>query len=180
MTTDQEARGTAHEPVTLECALERRDFAEAMAAWRRARRLGFAGRPLFVVPLAVLVLALVGLKIAEGEMPGLALWMSVFGLLAVVAGPLISTAAVAKANGHHGVMRAVLDDAGIAVHGTHMQTTTAWTNYGSYQEARTLFLLRSPEKAGRCIVILPKRALADEAEVSRLRALLASHLREVR
>jgi RimJ/RimL family protein N-acetyltransferase len=63
-----------------------------------------------------------------------------------------------------------------AIAGSHVESRTGWANYGSYVETDRSFLLRSPDKGGRCAIVLPKRGTADEAELARLRALIDRHL----
>lgn len=180
MTTDQEPRGTAQASVTLEFTLERRDFADAVTAWYRSRRFGFFVRTGCAVPLFLACVALTGLRIAL-DGPGsldVAAWALPLAPVLLLLMPWLSSGAHAKANAHHGRLRATVDGAGIRLRGARVENVSEWPNFGGYIETRNAFLLRSPEKAGRQMVILPKRGLADEADTSRLRALLDAHLRQ--
>lgn len=180
MTTGQEARGTAQESVTLEFTLERRDFTDAFTAWHRSRRLGFLARAGCAVPFFLVCAAVTGVQIAA-DGPGsldAADWVLPFVPVLLFLMPRLTSGTAAKANAHHGLLRTTVDHVGIRVRGTRGESFNEWSNFGGHLETRTAFLLRSPDKAGRQIVILPKRGLADEAAASRLRALLDAHLRQ--
>lgn len=180
MATGQEARGTAQESVTLEFTLERRDFTDAFTAWHRARRLGFFARAGCAVPFFLACAAFTGVRIAV-DGPGsldAAGWVLPLVPVFLFLLPRINSGAATKANAHHGRLRATVDGAGVRMRGARVESVSAWSNFGGYLETRTAFLLRSPDKAGRCMVLLPKRGLAGVADESRLRALLDAHLRQ--
>lgn len=182
MTTGQEAREVAQGSVTLEFTLERRDFTDAFTAWHRSRRLGFFARAGCAVPLFLACVALTGVRTAldgPGSL-GVAGWLLPLVPVLLFFTPRLNSGAAAKANAHHGRLQAMVDHAGVRVRGARGESFNAWSNFGGHFETRNAFLLRSPEKAGRQVVILPKRGLAAEADVARLRELLAAHLGEVR
>ncbi|KRD24614.1 MULTISPECIES: hypothetical protein [unclassified Streptomyces] len=58
----------------------------------------------------------------------------------------------------------------------HADLRMGWAGYGSYAESSRVFALPSPDKAGRCAIVLVERGARTLEDVDRLRALLDSRL----
>ncbi|MEH0443910.1 MULTISPECIES: hypothetical protein [unclassified Streptomyces] len=58
----------------------------------------------------------------------------------------------------------------------HADLRMGWAGYGSYAESSRVFALPSPDKAGRCAIVLVERGARTPEDVDRLRALLDSRL----
>ncbi|MDX3311128.1 hypothetical protein P1S61_19030 [Streptomyces sp. ME08-AFT2] len=90
--------------------------------------------------------------------------------------PRMSAAKLLKANGHHGRLQVTVGPEGVRTVSAHADLRMGWANYGSYAESSRIFALRSPDKAGRCAIVLVKRGARTPEDVDRLRALLDSRL----
>lgn len=69
-----------------------------------------------------------------------------------------------------------VDDTGFRLTTAHSSASLDWHLYPRYAETPELFVLLSADKSAVGFVVLPKRAVADPAEVDRLRAFLDRRL----
>lgn len=156
--------------------LRREDFEDTMKILLRRRRAGFLFRPWFMVSLAALGVLVAVLSSATGtDMTFPAVFLIVYPALLAWT-PRRAGRNALKANAHHGPVRMSAGEHGITVTGAHAQARQSWTNFGSCVEMPRVFLLRSPDRAGRCAAVIPKRGASTPADVDRLRALIGRHL----
>ncbi|MFF6774485.1 YcxB family protein [Streptomyces sp. NPDC012637] len=110
---------------------------------------------------------------------GGAILMGALGLLAAVLGPLAlrltarQMYAVIERQGEH---RARVDEDGVRWETRDSEVVARWQLTPRYFETPTQFVLLSADKGGAGVAALPKRGLADPADVDRLRALLDRNL----
>ncbi|WP_416973367.1 YcxB family protein [Streptomyces sp. 4F14] len=167
------------EQVVLEYETRRADYAEMYRLQLRKRPLGLIFRWPFVIAFGLLGAAMVVLRLLTGG------GLDPLGLLIVVyAGllrcyPALAAARLQKANAHQGTVRTTVGAEGIRKVTARAETRTEWSNYGSYAESDAVFIVRSPDRGGRCVSFLPKRGAGDPADVERLRELLDANLRRV-
>jgi hypothetical protein len=165
------------EVVELTYSYEQQDMTDAVRLLMRKR--GKAG--LLYHPAVAALAALAGvarLVTSPSKHLGLGLAMIVWGVLMLFL-PRLSAAQLRKAHAHHGELRATIGPAGLRLVTPHADLRTGWANYGSYAESDRVFILRSPDRAGRCANILAKRGARTPQDVDRLRAILDTHLRRV-
>ncbi|KUM80299.1 hypothetical protein [Streptomyces curacoi] len=167
------------EQVALEFEYQHADMADGFRTLVRKRGVsGLVYRPAFLVAFGLLGVALLALKVSDGENPVVGVIVVLWAVLMSFAPHLFARASL-KANQHQGLIRVTVDADGVRLRGAHADMRTAWANYGSYAESDRVFILRSPDRAGRCAMVLVKRGAADPADIDRLRALLDGHLRRV-
>ncbi|MFF5972085.1 YcxB family protein [Streptomyces sp. NPDC012769] len=124
--------------------------------------------------LAFLATALLLTGPAEPDVGG-AILLGGLGLLVVVLKPLTvrltarQVYAMVERQGEH---RASLDEDGVRWVTGVLETTARWQMTPRYFETPTQFVLLSGDKGRAGIAALPKRGLADPADVDRLRELL--------
>ena len=165
--------------IVLEYEVRRADFLEAIRLILRKRRSGFVYRLPFIVATGLLgVVTTVAGLLEPGDFNPFAPVVLLFALL-LYSYPHLSARQFLKANEHQGTVRVTADDEGIHVVTAHSDSRVAWSSFGSYAESDTVFILRTPDRAGRCANFLAKRGVADPADVDRLRELLGRHLRRV-
>ena len=70
-----------------------------------------------------------------------------------------------------GPMALTITDEGLAVRSQHSTVTHSWSAFVKYRETPNLFLLHSSSQVA---VIVPKRALGDDADVQQFRQHLAA------
>ncbi|AWT43131.1 MULTISPECIES: YcxB family protein [Streptomyces] len=162
--------------VELEFAYERQDMEQAFRLLLRKR--GRAG--LLYHPAVAACAVLIGVAVAVTNSPAhpLAVMGVLWGVVMFFS-PRLSATQMLKAHQHHGLMRLTVGAEGVRQVTAHADLRTGWPNYGSYAESDTAFILRSPDKAGRCAIVLPKRAVRTPEDVDRLRAVLDGHLPRV-
>ena len=164
--------------VTLEYEFQREDFVDAVKVILRRRRSGFVFRPVFMTLFGGLSALVLALQLARDDVD---LPMLIFPVYAVLLPfwPHWAARASLKANEHQGRLRLTANEQGLHVEGAHARTQTGWGNYGSYAETPRVFVLRSPDRGGRCAMVLAKRGPRHPADVDRLRAVLDRHLTRV-
>lgn len=163
--------------VELEFAYEQQDMTDAVRLLMRKRgRAGLLYHPVVAATAALAGVAL--LVTSHRDNLGIAFALIVWGVLMLFL-PRMSAAQLRKAHQHHGLLRATVSPAGVRLVSAHVDVRTGWANYGSYAESDRVFILRSPDRAGRCANILAKRGARTPADVDRLRAILDANLRRV-
>ncbi|MFJ7899295.1 hypothetical protein ACIQ6V_02035 [Streptomyces sp. NPDC096198] len=186
MTAEQAAEQTAEQAVekreadvVLEYELRRADLVDAVRLILRKRRSGLIFRPPFVIVLGLLGVALAVLDAVNGDGGG------TFGLavaayaVVLYLWPHLAARGSLKALQHQGRVRVTVGGTGVRMAGAQAESTMAWGNFGSYGESERVFVLRSPDRAGRCATVIAKAGAADPADVDRLRALLDGRLSRV-
>ncbi|MEU5420694.1 YcxB family protein [Streptomyces sp. NPDC001407] len=68
-----------------------------------------------------------------------------------------------------------LDAGGLSISSAQSSQAVAWPHFGSLLEREDVFVLLSADK-GRCLTILPKRALTGPGDLDRVRALLEAYV----
>jgi hypothetical protein len=164
--------------VTLEYEFQREDFVDAVKVILRKRRSGFLFRPVFLTLFGVVSALVLALQLVADDVSVPALILPVYAVL-LPFWPRWAARASLKANEHQGRLRLTADEQGLHVEGAHARTQTGWGNYGSYAETPRAFVLRSPDRGGRCAMVLAKRGARRPADVDRLRAILDRHLTRV-
>ncbi|MFD7699800.1 hypothetical protein [Streptomyces caelestis] len=101
---------------------------------------------------------------------GLTVWA-----VAVFLSPGTSAGRMLEANGHHGLIRITVGSGGVRMVGEHSDLRMGWADFGSYAESGRVFVLRSPDRAGNCALVLVKQGVRGERGGERLRALLDRH-----
>jgi len=154
------------------------DYAVAL---RERRRFNRAGRIQKVaLPLIALAWAL-DLGVAVGGGDGnlfLLIWAPLFAVL-LLGQPWLQARQVMKAATRNGVFRAAVSDAGLTVVTEHSSTSVGFAAQPRYRETKDLFVLYSDDKNATCFTVLPKRGVADPADVDRLRGILDRNLTRV-
>ncbi|MFF9812262.1 hypothetical protein [Streptomyces sp. NPDC014006] len=164
--------------VELEYTHEQQDMTDAVRLLMRKRK-GVSG--LLYHPALAATVALIGvvlLVIRPSDNLGIGIALIVWGVLMLYV-PRLSAAQLRKAHEHHGQVRVTVGAAGVRLVSAHADVRTGWANYGSYAESDHVFILRSPDRAGRCANILAKRGARTPQDVDRLRQILDTHLRRV-
>ncbi|MFJ5528866.1 YcxB family protein [Streptomyces sp. NPDC093261] len=167
--------------VVLEYEHRQEEMAEALRlVLRRRGRAGLVHRPVFLGIVGLLGVVQLVAGVYRGDATGVAFGtMFVVWPLLMFRVPRTSARQLLRANQHHGVMRVTVAEEGVRVVSVHVETRMAWANYGSYAETERCFVLRSPDRAGTCAVVLVKRGVRAPEDVDRLRALLDRHLPRV-
>ncbi|MER7515722.1 YcxB family protein [Streptomyces sp. NPDC126499] len=128
--------------------------------------------------LAFLAAALLLTGPREPDVGG-AVLLAGLGLLVVVLMPLavrLTARQVYAMVARQGEHRASVDEDGVRWVTGISETAARWQLTPRYIETPTQFVLLSGDKGGAGVAALPKRGLADPADVERLRALLDRHL----
>ncbi|MFF2566800.1 YcxB family protein [Streptomyces sp. NPDC058084] len=157
----------------------REDVADAVrvqlrhGAFRALRRL---------LPVAAVVAGLVvvlELFVAGAPDPVFVALMTGLGLLCAVL-PWLTVRATARQVyalvGRQGEFRARVDEDGVRLVTRDSEAVSRWPMLPRYTETPTQFVLLSADKGRVGVAALPKRGLADPADVDRLRALLDRNL----
>jgi hypothetical protein len=164
--------------VVLEYEPQRADMAEAFALIVRKRKSGLAFRPAGVITLGSVGVAVLALQTWTGELDVYPFVIVLYALL-LYFWPRLAGRQLMKAFAHQGALRVTVDETGVRTVGAQADARMLWGNFGSYAEGDRVFVLRSPDRAGRCANVLVKRGAADPADIDRLRALLDGHLPKV-
>jgi YcxB-like protein len=176
---EREAGLTQEKPegvqIDFTCSLMAEDFVEAyrLHMKRRPQRTS-AGLILF---LCGLVLVWVVSKFSTEEV-GYTLLAIACGLLgalllcySLIYSPRFARQAYAHNKSMHGLIRVLVDDAGIQLHTDYMNLLQPWAHFVSWKENRNLFLLY--ESGLVFSLVFPKRCM-DEASIEGLRGILTS------
>ncbi|WP_370412689.1 YcxB family protein [Streptomyces fradiae] len=161
------------EAVELIYTPTRADVVAALVARARKTRQARVMRWLCVYT-TVMCLVLVVLKAGSGNVPGAVPW----GLLAPVVAALpaaqrrSSARQALKRLAPLGEFRTVVSDEGVHAAARGLERRTAWSAHPRYAEGAELFVLLTADRSATGLVVLPKRGLADPADVDRLRTLL--------
>ncbi|MCZ0979569.1 YcxB family protein [Streptomyces diastatochromogenes] len=156
----------------------RDDVVDAMRVRLRYGSIRWLLRLLPVCAVLILLLAALEVFGPGGPHLGSALRNAGFGLLFLALGPLLTRAAagqmypVIQRQGEH---RARVDGDGVRWVTRESEVVGRWTLMSRYAETPTQFVLLSADKPGVGMGALPKRGLADPADIDRLRALLDSN-----
>ncbi|PWI18529.1 hypothetical protein DI272_33595 [Streptomyces sp. Act143] len=167
--------------VELEYVQQREEMTEAIRLMlrKRGRAAGLVYHPVFAGCAILIGAALVALGFRNGDAG------NVFGIMLIVWGLLIPFAPrsmadkMVAANRHHGLTRVTVTDEGVHMVSAHADLRTDWANYGSYAEGPGVFVLRSPDQAGNCAMVLVKKGVRTPADVDRLRTVLDRNLTRV-
>ncbi|MEU9699812.1 YcxB family protein [Streptomyces sp. NPDC047981] len=153
----------------------RADVADAV---RVQLRHGMFRRLRWVLPpTAVLAFLVVALELFGPGEPD-RVWVAVMtglGVIAAVLGPLTPWLAARQMYGmveRQGEFRARVDEQGVGWTTRDTETSHRWPMMPRYVETPTQFVLLTADKARAGVAALPKRGLADPADVDRLRELL--------
>ncbi|MFE0512368.1 hypothetical protein [Streptomyces sp. NPDC058964] len=164
--------------VVLEYEQQHGDLVAAVRLILGKRKSGFVYRPPFVVTLGLLGVAMIVLDVAQGE-PKISSFLVPLYAVLLYFWPHLAARRLLRANAHQGPLRVTVDEEGVRAVGAQAEVRTTWRNYGSYAENDGVFVLRSPDRAGRCANVLVKRGAADPADIDRLRDLIAANLPKV-
>ncbi|MFC8423219.1 hypothetical protein ACFUN7_20505 [Streptomyces sp. NPDC057236] len=178
----EQAVALDEETVELEFMQLREDMTDAVRLVIRKRggvtRLLY--HPVFLACAVSAGVVLVVLGVLDGEAAGvgwgagLAAWAG-----AVFLSPGTSAGRMLEANRHHGLIRITVGSGGVRMVGEHSDLRMGWANFGSYAESGRVFVLRSPDRAGNCALVLVKQGVRGERGGERLRELLDRHLARV-
>ncbi|MYV47835.1 YcxB family protein [Streptomyces sp. SID2888] len=178
--TEQTVEQRATE-VVLEYEYRQDELTDAVRLMLRKRgRAGILYRPVFLVCVGVLAVAVLALGVIQDDVV-----FFVFGAMFVVWPVLmarvsgITARQLLRANQHHGVMRVTVGEQGVRTVSAHADIRLGWANYGSYAETEQCFVLRSPDRIGACAAVLVKRGASTPEDVDRLRTLLDGSLPRV-
>ncbi|MFD3942478.1 YcxB family protein [Streptomyces sp. NPDC058579] len=128
-------------------------------------------------PAAVLAFLVAGVELfgpGEPDRVFVAL-MTGLGVFVAVLGPLTPRLAARQVYGmveRQGEFRARVDEQGVSWTTRDTETANRWPMLPRYVETPTQFVLLTADKARAGVAALPKRGLADPADVDRLRELL--------
>lgn len=166
--------------VVLEYEHQHADLVDGIRTLVRTRGVAaLVYRPAFLAVFGLLGLALLVLDASHpGDFRVPALMFLGCAVLLYFA-PHLTARTTLKAQQHQGLVRVTVDAEGIRATGAHADVNQSWGNFGSYAESDRVFVLRSPDRGGRCAMVLVKRGAAQPADIDRLRATLDHHLRRV-
>lgn len=160
--------------------------ADAAAAIRARTRATPAGRLQNVVIIASGVVVLQALVVAcmNPKGPSLRLVVLCLTALALIVGvylrvPRLQGRRIHRMLAPQGEFQAVVDGNGVRVASRYSDTTYRWPMLTRYAETDALFVLMTPDKYGVGFVVLPKRGVADPADIERLRGLLTGRATRV-
>ncbi|UXY27444.1 hypothetical protein [Streptomyces sp. HUAS TT20] len=165
--------------VVLEYELQHADLVDAVRLILRKRKSGFVYRLPVVLAFALVGVAQIVLQAWTGRPDFLSVFLTLYVAVALYFLPHLSARRLLKANAHQGRLRLTVDEEGLRMVGAQADLRTTWRNYGSYAENDRVFVLRSPDRGGRCANVLVKRGAADPADIDRLRTLIGHHLPKV-
>jgi YcxB-like protein len=155
---------------TLHWTFDRAELREAMTAQGSFQR---RFRLLRLVVLVALVLAALSFAIHPTWRGGDALAVVFAAMLLIQALPWITVRQQWRANPKlHGEIEAIVTNLGVRVRVPGSSTEHTWEAFQKVDESDRAFLLSFSPRAGSPFLVLPKRALAGEAEVAALRDLL--------
>ncbi|MFG2134318.1 hypothetical protein ACGFNV_42080 [Streptomyces sp. NPDC048751] len=178
---EEQGVGVREDTVTLEYELQRADMTDAVRLLTRKRgKAGFIHRPAFLVCVALFAVGLIVVGVRNRDAGGMSYGVMFFvWVVLMFFAPRISAGQLLKANQHHGTVRVTVGAAGVRTVSAHADMRMGWANYGSYTESDRVIALRSPDRAGRCAIVLAKRGARSPEDSDRLRALLDRHLPRV-
>ncbi|MER7487286.1 hypothetical protein ABTY20_15530 [Streptomyces sp. NPDC126497] len=170
------------ETVELELIQLREDMSDAVRLMIRKRggAVRLLNHPAFLACVVLVGLVLLVLGVLDGESArvawgvGLTVWA-----VATFRAPGVSAARMLEANRHHGLLRITVGSQGVRTVSEHSDLRMGWANFGSYAESGRVFVLRSPDRAGNCAMVLVKQGVRGARGVERLRELLDRHLPRV-
>ncbi|KUO22255.1 hypothetical protein [Streptomyces dysideae] len=166
--------------VVLEYEHQHADLVEGLRTLVRTRGVAaLVYRPAFLAVFGLLGLGLLVLDVSHPEnflLPGL---MFVGCAVLLYFAPHFTARTTLKAQQHQGLVRVTVNAEGIRATGAHADVHQTWGNFGSYAESDRVFVLRSPDRGGRCAMVLVKRGAAQPADLDRLRTMLDRHLHHV-
>ncbi|AZP17576.1 YcxB family protein [Streptomyces aquilus] len=154
------------------------DYAGAL---RERRRFNRAGR---IQKVALVLIGLawaldLGAAVGGGDSNTfLLIWVPLVVALLLFQ-PWLTARQVLKAAARNGAYRATVSDAGLTVVTEHSSTSVGFAAQPRYRETKELFVLYSDDKNATCFTVLPKRGVADPADVDRLRGILDRNLSRV-
>ncbi|SNX58305.1 hypothetical protein SAMN06272735_2795 [Streptomyces sp. TLI_55] len=154
------------------------DYAGALRERRRFNRAGRLQKVALVLIALAWVLNLATAVSGGDSHPFLLIWMPLTVAL-VLCQPWLTARQVFKAAARNGVYRATVSDAGLTVVTEHSSTSVGFAAQPRYRETKELFVLYSDDKNATCFTVLPKRGVADPADVDRLRGILDRNLSRV-
>jgi hypothetical protein len=164
-------------PFTLRWTFEQADLRDALTGRRTARRQRRRMRVVLLVLLVLVALAAL-LDATTGETMQLGSYARILGLAlltwAMVEG-MPRLQAWLQWRGTpllHGDWEAVMSAAGVRVRGQVTTTEHAWPAFQQVDETKRSFLLAYSAKAQGPVVVLPKRALTNPADIVAVRHLL--------
>ncbi|MFJ7203157.1 YcxB family protein [Streptomyces sp. NPDC098789] len=172
--------GGAERSVELVYRPTTQDLAEALRA--RARHTGSGRFQRWLLLTAGLLITLVsGLSLfAKGPFDASRLLFPCAGLLMLALafyGPQLTARTMGGLLAKMGEARAVVGDAGVRVTTAGSETRIAWALQPTYVETPATFVMLSDDKRSVAMTVLPKRGVADPADLERLRAILDRNLR---
>ncbi|MEH0544260.1 hypothetical protein QA802_14570 [Streptomyces sp. B21-105] len=175
---EEQVVGVREDTVVLEYEHHRADMEDAVRlVSRKQGKVGLIHRPVFLacVALAGVWLLAQGVRDGDGGDIPFGVMFVLWSVLLYFA-PRMSAAKSVEANRHHGRLQVSVGPEGVRTVHAHGDLRMGWANFGSYAESSRIFALRSPDKAGRCAIVLVKRGARAPEDVDRLRALLDSRL----
>jgi hypothetical protein len=175
---EEQAVEVREDTVVLEYEHHRADMEDAVRlVSRKQGKVGLIHRPVFLACVALVGVWLLTQGVRDGDGGDISsgvlfvLWPVLMYFV-----PRMSAAGLLKANRHHGRLQVTVGPEGVRTVSAHSDLRMGWANYGSYAESSRIFALRSPDKAGRCAIVLAKRGARTPQDVDRLRALLDGRL----
>ncbi|WP_354637759.1 YcxB family protein [Kitasatospora camelliae] len=156
------------------------DFAEALKGRSKAAKSSRRARVLTFVMLGCAViggaLSLAGGKGVDPVFTALVV-VAVVSLLLL---PRLQARQLHRLAAANGEFRVTVDGTGVGVRTERSSSQHSWEAVPRFVETPGLFLLLSGDRNASCLTLLPKRGLADPADVDRLRAILEHRLSAVR
>ncbi|MFE7440496.1 YcxB family protein [Streptomyces chartreusis] len=153
--------------------------ADATGALRARMRATPAGRlqSWIILASAIVVLGAFAVTFTGPNGPDLGVTVLCLAALALCVGAYVLMPALQGRQVHRmvapqGEFRAVVDGIGVRLTSRDSETMHRWPMIGRYTETDALYVLMTPDKYGVGIVVLPKRGVAEPADVDRLRNIL--------
>ncbi|MFF4499733.1 YcxB family protein [Streptomyces sp. NPDC001401] len=165
--------------IVLEFDQEHADFLEAVRLKVAKQRSLFIFRLSSIIPLGLLGVALIALDLLGGHSVNPGAVLLLFYAVLLYYWPHIGARNARRVSEHQGRMRVTLDEEGVLLAGAQADARMRWGYFGSYAEGDRVFILRTPDRGGRGVTVIPKGGAADPADVDRLRDLLNRHLTRV-
>ncbi|MFJ2777052.1 YcxB family protein [Kitasatospora sp. NPDC087315] len=151
------------------------DFREALTARAKISATGRRTRWLLTVAAVCAVVGSV-LSVTSGEGVSSSLVVMLLVTLLLLALPWLQARQFHRLTEGKGEYRAVVDDSGVTVSTEQSSSTLTWQAAPRFVETPRLFVLLSGDRNASCLTLLPKRGIAEGADVDRLRAVLERHL----
>ncbi|GII30548.1 YcxB family protein [Planotetraspora mira] len=123
-----------------------------------------------IVVLSVLILNFMGPRKPGSTVLCLAALALFIGMHVLV--PTLKGRQIHKMVAPQGEFQAIVDDSGVRVTSRDSEMTFRWPMLTRYAETDELFVLMTPDKYRVAFVVLPKRGVAEPADVDRLHAVL--------